>query len=60
MAKFKVTYYETFYSTVEIEANSPEEAEREFWWKWENDIDEGFVDDVIYNREVSNSEIEVE
>ena len=55
--KYKVTYYENYYSTVEVEAESPEDAERQFWWKWEND--ELFVDEVLSTREVVHSELDV-
>ena len=56
--KYKVTYYENYYATVDIEAQDPEEAERLFWWQWENDED--FVDEVLSCRDVAHSELEVE
>ena len=56
--RYRVTYSENYYSTLEIEADSPEEAKELFWEQWENDDD--FVEDVFVGREVVHSELDVD
>ena len=56
--KYRVTYYETTFSTVEIEADSPEEAHERFMEKWEED--EEFVEDILDRSEFLLSKLEIE
>ena len=58
MSTYKVTYYESFFADIEIEADSPEEAEEKFWEQWEDSNE--FVDNVFCVREVTDSSVEVE
>lgn len=49
MAKYQIAY--SGWTTVQVEANSPEEAEKKFWEEGLNDLADAEVGDILLVEE---------